>query len=76
LFIPRFISSGGRGLLGKGRDLALRWPCHFAPCPDKEWRGWMDKMSRKVRLQPEQKELLVRYLDLYRGGGKTNLLSP
>jgi hypothetical protein len=36
----------------------------------------MDKMSRKVRLQPEQKELLVRYLDLYRGGGKTNLLSP
>jgi hypothetical protein len=43
-----------------------------AKYPDQEWRGWMDKMSRKARLEPEQKELLVRYLDLYRGGSGSN----
>ena len=47
-----------------------------AKYPDKAWRDWMDKMSRKAKLSPEQKELLVRYLDLYRGGSRTNSPSP
>ncbi len=33
---------------------------------DKEWLVWMDKMSRKARLKPDQKELLSRYLDTFR----------
>jgi cytochrome c553 len=43
-----------------------------AKYPDKEWHEWMDKMSRKARLRPEQNELLLRYLDLYRDGSRTN----
>ena len=27
------------------------------------WREWMDKMSRKAKLKPDQKELLTRYMD-------------
>ena len=35
---------------------------------DKEWREWMNKMSRKAKLKPEQTDLLTRYLELYRHG--------
>lgn len=44
--------------------------CHKFYAPDhyseRDWRGWMDKMSRKAKLKPEQKELLLQFLDLYR----------
>jgi len=33
----------------------------------------MEKMSRKAKLKPDQKELLSRYIDnTYRGGTKTS----
>ena len=31
-----------------------------------EWRSWMTKMSKKAHLKPDQRELLTRYLDLFR----------
>jgi len=31
-----------------------------------EWQSWMDKMSRKAKLQPDQTALLTEYLDVYR----------
>ena len=30
---------------------------------DPQWSKWMDKMSRKAKLQPEQKEALSRYIE-------------
>ncbi len=30
------------------------------------WHSWMNKMSKKARLNPPQAELLSRYLDAYR----------
>ena len=39
---------------------------------DAEWRSWMNKMSEKAKLKPDQKELLTRYLETFRGQGKTN----
>lgn len=33
---------------------------------DADWREWMDKMSKKSRLKPDQKELLSRYIDSIR----------
>jgi len=38
-------------------------PAHYS---DSEWQSWMSKMSRKARLQPEQEQLLSRYLQAYR----------
>jgi hypothetical protein len=35
---------------------------------DADWRTWMDSMSRKSKLKPNQEELLNRYLDAYRSG--------
>ncbi len=41
--------------------------CHKAYDPaaysETAWHEWMDKMSRKAKLKPDQKELLTRYLD-------------
>ena len=37
-----------------------------APYPDSEWRTWMTKMSKKSRLEPDEAELLTRYLDAAR----------
>lgn len=31
-----------------------------------EWRTWMTKMSKKAHLKPDQSELLMRYLELFR----------
>jgi cytochrome c553 len=31
-----------------------------------EWNKWMEKMSKKAKLKPDQKELLSRYLDTFR----------
>jgi hypothetical protein len=33
-----------------------------------EWRKWMNAMSRKSKLKPEQDKLLNAYLDAYRSG--------
>jgi hypothetical protein len=33
-----------------------------------EWKRWMEAMSRKSKLKPEQEKLLLRYLDGYRAG--------
>ena len=30
------------------------------------WNSWMTKMSRKARLQPDQAQLLARYLEAFR----------
>lgn len=30
---------------------------------DKDWQKWMDKMSRKSKLRPEEKEMLERYIE-------------
>jgi hypothetical protein len=35
---------------------------------DADWDRWMDKMSVKSKLKPEQEELLKRYLNEYRAG--------
>ena len=35
---------------------------------DAKWREWMDKMSRKAKLKPEQKETLSEYLEAFRTG--------
>jgi len=41
-----------------------------------EWRNWMNKMSRKAKLQPEQREQLERYLDAFRTGGRSDSDKP
>ena len=33
-----------------------------------DWRKWMEAMSRKTKLKPEQDKLLNTYLDAYRSG--------
>jgi hypothetical protein len=33
---------------------------------DKEWAVWMTKMSKKSRLEPDEQEVLARYLDASR----------
>ena len=38
---------------------------------DAAWRDWMDKMSRKAKLKPDQQELLAKYVDTLRAN-KTN----
>jgi hypothetical protein len=40
---------------------------------DTDWRKWMDKMSRKAKLKPDQKEILSKYLDTFRSN-KTNVV--
>ena len=41
-----------------------------------EWHEWMDKMGRKAKLKSDQKELLSRYLETYRGESRTNRAAP
>jgi hypothetical protein len=38
---------------------------------DPAWQKWMDSMSRKSKLKPEQEKLLKSYLDAYRSGEVT-----
>jgi cytochrome c553 len=35
---------------------------------ESDWQRWMQSMSRKSKLKPEQENLLSRYLDAYRAG--------
>jgi len=41
--------------------------CHklydAAKYSEEQWQVWMDKMSRKAKLQPDQKELISHYVD-------------
>jgi hypothetical protein len=39
---------------------------HPAKYSDEDWSKWFAKMSNKARLEPDQKELLSRYLEVYR----------
>ena len=43
---------------------------------DAKWREWMDKMSKKAKLKPEQKEILSEYLESFRTAAKTNSSPP
>ena len=36
---------------------------------DPEWRTWMTKMSKKSRLQPDEDDVLTRYLNASRRQG-------
>jgi cytochrome c553 len=33
---------------------------------DEAWHTWMDKMSRKAKLQPDQKQIFSEYLETFR----------
>jgi hypothetical protein len=35
---------------------------------DAKWREWMDKMSKKAKLKPDQKDILSEYLETFRTG--------
>src|SRR6266404_2175046 len=54
--------AGGRKLY-----LAKCAKCHKfydpAKYTDGEWAMWMEKMGKKAKLKPEQKQLLSRYID-------------
>ena len=41
-----------------------------------EWRSWVTKMSRKARLESEQKKLLSRYLETFRTGQQSGGKPP
>jgi hypothetical protein len=64
-------------LMDAGRKLYIAKcaRCHKfydpAKYSDKAWREWMDKMSKKAKLKPDQKEILSKYLDTFRTA-KTN----
>ncbi len=42
-----------------------------ATYPEAKWRSWMTKMSKKAKLNPDQEDLLARYLELFRGQSAT-----
>ena len=35
---------------------------------DAKWHEWMDKMSKKAKLKPDQKDILSEYLETFRTG--------
>lgn len=39
---------------------------------DTKWREWMEKMSKKAKLTPDQKQILSEYLETFRAGTRTN----
>jgi hypothetical protein len=50
--------------------------CHKYHDPAKyntrEWNDWFTKMSKKAKLKSDQKELLSRYLEVFRAPAETN----
>ena len=54
--------------------------CHKFYDPAKysetDWQKWMEKMSKKAKLKPDQKELLSRYLDTFRNGSTNSPARP
>jgi len=70
----RVIASGKESSIQAARSLYLNkcTRCHKFHDPaqyrDVEWDGWMTKMSRKAKLNPEQESALRQLLDLYRPG--------
>ena len=65
---------------GKKLDVIKCARCHKFYNPagysDAKWHEWMDKMSKKAKLKPEQKELLSKYLETFRFETKTNSTMP
>ncbi len=66
--------TGRAGDFAAGPDAAARKlylgkcaKCHKLYDPakysDAQWTTWMNKMTRKAKLQPEQKEMLSRYIE-------------
>jgi len=49
---------------------------HPAEYTEKDWHAWMDKMSRKARLKPDQKDLLSRYLETFRNPDPNRTNAP
>ena len=74
--LPPELPTGAAGLsafeINKARDLyvAKCAKCHRFYEPSdyslEEWDSWMDKMSRKSRLNVDQEEQLSRYLGAFR----------
>ena len=74
----------GAELIMSREDLASGRKLYVAKCarchkfydpakyPTDEWASWMNKMSRKAKLQPDQRELLIRYLATYRVASASN----
>ena len=67
-------AAGSTDIMEAGRKIYLVKcaRCHKfydpAKYPDEEWRHWMDKMSKKAKLKPDQKEILSEYLETFRTG--------
>jgi hypothetical protein len=61
---PQELSDGRRLSTGK----CVRCHKFYDPAAydDPKWRMWMRKMSRKAKLQPEEEEILSRYLGAFR----------
>jgi cytochrome c553 len=70
--------SAGEIKIAKKLYVAKCAKCHKFYDPAKysetEWRKWMDKMSRKAKLKPDQKEILSKYLETFRNGSRTNMV--
>ncbi len=43
---------------------------------DAEWSMWMNKMAKKSKLKPDQKDLLARYLETFRVNSRANGSEP
>lgn len=78
LCVTGVAASDGAGLLTpadlkKAEKLDKRkcWRCHKSydarAYDDAEWAEWMDKMSRKAKLKPDDDALLRRYFNHTRG---------
>lgn len=72
------LALAGAGVPTKAADISSDAPgrklyvgkcarCHKLYDPakysDEQWQVWMDKMSRKAKLQPDQKELISHYVE-------------
>jgi hypothetical protein len=75
-FVPPRVSPGTGGLSAEELSQAGKLyagkciRCHKSYDPadyaDPEWRSWMTKMSRKAKLNPDQEQILSRYLEVFR----------
>jgi diheme cytochrome c len=63
---PRSMEAGRKLYITKcARCHKLYNPANYS---DAKWREWMDKMSKKAKLKPEQKQILSDYLETFRNG--------
>jgi len=58
---------GDPGSAGRKLYVAKCAKCHKfydpAKYTDAEWAMWMEKMGKKAKLKPDQKEMLARYIE-------------